>query len=595
MAWLVGFVFVTLFSWNYFNLEIDFEKQGNTGKGSKPVFTDPVLPRFATSPARYWKWLLIFWFITFILWLLVAYFIDQQAGSSQDSGIIEWYKYYPPVFAAFLIIGMPNVIPKELNIINILQKIRDFAHSRAKIPDKAFTIFSNIMKRDLMISESDMEKAIEHVGHDYLMEQDFANSEDPSEYNSIEKNWIKICHFKTKIDFLTENAGSKYTANLNNPELVHTQAEDNFNIIKQDIKEYKHSLPTFSKASLQERTRLLLKQFSKIIVCLVFASEPSEKLIFNKLQQLGINCKEKPRYEINISFLLVGLTIFAFVTFIVAYVLGMNFGDKSIDATKSIQIGFGAVLVICAPIICVFGVKIGFNEIWPVRGQYSDRRHTPWIVMFFMGIGLGILSIFLTAYTGLFGEKSWTLYIPYALLSCFSMTFAAVVIDSKPRIFRKTAALVRILFDGFIGLIGFFIFGLIATICVKNLRAPDLTIEFIDTQKYTLILLTIIGFVSGVIISFFSEIGNQIENESEELSLNLSEYLLPALDHTDASLFNISDLNKSFQGKKETLSPEFCEYLTKKGCMTEEDDLTEKCIDFLTDLRKTNACKKQIA
>jgi hypothetical protein len=579
LAWLLGGTIVAVFSWNYFNLEAYYFD--NPKKGQKPLFTEPVLPRFATSPARYWKWFSVFLFITLLLYFLVAYFLDQQVGTIQGASSLEWYKAYNQIFAALLISGLANAVPKEFVFIDILKLLRNFTHMRAKIPERAVTIFRNIMNNDLNIKNVDAKSAIDFVGRDYLTEEDFAETGDSLEPNTIEKNWTKTCHLLTQIHRLTENAESRYSYNLSKPELVYDQARQNFDIIKVDIKDYKQHRSTYSRASLKERTRALLKQFSKLIVCLVFASETKEELIYRKLQQLGINCRKKPRYEINVSFLLAGLTAFAFITFIIAYVLGMSLRTTKISATTSILIGLGAAFIICAPIISVFGIKIAAGDFWPIRGQFSLRQPSPPIFMFFVGIGVGVLGFYLTDYTGLFGSRGWTFYLPYVMLAGVGAAMTATVIDFKPRLWKGAAFLERAFFVGVAGALLFFIFGFIATLWVYDPRAADLTSLFIKKNAYTLILLPSIGFLSGITISFLSELAIRVQNEAEELSLNLSEYLLPTLGYENVTHLDFPNLNQLLQRTKESLPPRFNNYLTDRGFLSPEGDLTEQSFRLL--------------
>lgn len=587
LAWLLGGIIIAIFSWNYFNLEtysFEIQKKGN---GKKPVFSEPVLPRFATSPARYWKWFSIFLFFTFLLYYLVANFLDRQVGSNPSTTALEWYKSYNQIFAALLISGLANIVPKELGIIDILRLLRNFTHMRAKIPERALTIFRNIMNHNLNISEYDLSLAVNFVGSDFLTEKDFIDSQDPSEQNTIEKNWTKTCHLKTQIHFLSENTESKYAKILSKPELVFDQAQQNFNIIKEDIKNYKRHEPDTSISSLRDRTRGLLKQFSKLMVCLVFASETKEELIYKKLQQLGINCRKKPRYEINISFLFAGLTAFACIILIIAYVLGMQIEKTNIDATKASLIGIAAVFVICAPLMSVFGIKLVSDEFWPIRGQFSIRQPTPPILMFFLGIGVGILGLYFTDYIGLFDKNNWAHYLPYTVLSGLGAIMAAVVIDNKPRLWKWGAALQRALLLGIIGSLLFFVFGTMATIIMKNITGTHLTWSFFKDQAFTLILLSSVGFISGVVISLLSEYAVRLRNMSEELSLNLSEYLLPALGYENVMNLNYSNLKQLFHTQKGSLPSKFDAYLVDKGILSQEGELTEQSYHLLkADLKK---------
>ena len=399
IAWSVGLGIIALFSWNFFNAGdyyLDSSSNSMPGGREKLVFTEPLLPIFATSRWRYRKWFLVFLTATTAVYILVAFALDKPL--SNDSKL-EWYRAYNQVFAALLVSGLVNVLPKQLQFLDLLRWLRNVTHRRAKIPQRAQSIFRNIMNFELNISDNHRQKAIVFIGKDYLDESDFEPAENPINQNTIAKNWSKTCHLLSCIHSLSSDANSRYAYNLSRTELVYDQAKSNFDVIKNDIKSYKSKKSNVSIESLTERTRLLLKQFSKLAVCLVFSSEIKEENIYRKLQGIGVNLRKRIRYELNISFIAISMLSFAFLSLVSVYSLALFKLTKSpMSSDQALLISLAAVLIICAPIMVTFFIKTMSPETWPVRGQFSLRQLTPVMTIFFIGIGMGFCGFYLTSF-----------------------------------------------------------------------------------------------------------------------------------------------------------------------------------------------------
>ena len=589
LAWIVGLIIIYLFSWNFFNAgDYSFDSTSASLKSNdRLVFNEPLLPIYSTSRIRYRKWFFVFFSIITALYVLVALGLDKSVGSNETT---EWYKSYNQIFAALLISGLVNVLPKQLQFLDILMWIRNATHRRAKIPERALSIFNNIMNFDLKISEQDIKSSILFIGKDYIGEADFAEAKNHTEQDSIEKNWAKTCHLMTSINTLTGIANSAYANNISRPELVFGQAEHNFNIIKDDIKRYRVSQNNISVESLKERTRLLLKQFSKLIVCLVFASEKKEEDIFKKLQGLGINLRKRIKYELNISVIAISMLGFACLSFVSVFLTAtfVPSSETSLTSEQIKLISLSAVLIICAPIMATFCVKIFSPDSWPVRGQFSPRKATPAIVLCFLGIGFGLFGFYVMGQTSLFGEKSWYDFWPYTLMAGFISAYAAIIIDSKSRIWSSLSATIRAMKCGVIASLGFLIIAVVSVMIVNEVNPNwDESKQVLGEKSFALWISSIIGFMSGVIISLLAEFSTSIKNEKEELHINLSEYLLPVLGYGGVTHMNDDDLNHRLHDVKDELPSAFYAYMKEKGFISANEDMSAESVNELkSDLNK---------
>jgi hypothetical protein len=200
LAWGMGFAIVYVFSWNFFNAGnyfIDVASGTADKKPDKLIFSEPLLPKYATSQRQYRKWFIVFLIFTTIIYVFIYLALKQQLVDAKAN---EWYTYFNQIFAALIISGFVNVMPKQLQFLDLLRMVRDATHRRAKIPEQAVSIIRNIMDYELNISATQIEKAIEYIGAEYLTEDDFINSGHQYNQNTIEKNWAKTCHLRTCID-----------------------------------------------------------------------------------------------------------------------------------------------------------------------------------------------------------------------------------------------------------------------------------------------------------------------------------------------------------------------------------------------------------
>lgn len=472
LAWIIGFAVVTIFSWNFFNAGdyyLDSPSVSHNADKDKLDFREPLLPIYATSRWRYRKWFMVFLTFTLSLYVLMAYAINEP---TQGDNKLEWYKSYSQIFAAFLISGFVNALPKKLQYLDLLRWVRNMTHRRAKIPHRALSIFRNIMSYDLDLNDQQIESAINCVGSEYLNKKYFALTENTMEQNTIEKNWSKTCHLFTCINIAGRDANSRYAQNLGLPELVYEQAIHNFEIVKDDIKSYNSNRDNIPLESLKERTRLLLKQVSKLFVCLVFASEIKEEQIFRKLKETGVNLKKRINYELKISTIVTSMLVFALLTWISVYALAIFTGKLQIDPSKTHLISLAAVLIICAPIMLTFFIKTMSTEIWPVRGQHSNRKNFPPVIMFLLGIGMGLMGFFAMSYTNLFASNAWYEFWPYTLMSGAISAIAAIVIDTKPRVLTIGMAAKSALLCGAISIVTFVVIAMFSVIVVGDVQ-PD--------------------------------------------------------------------------------------------------------------------------
>jgi hypothetical protein len=365
--------------------------------------------------------------------------------------------------------------------------------------------------------------------------------------------------------------------------LVYEQAKNNFEIVKEDVKKYKSNINDVSVESLQERTRFLLKQFSKLVVCLVFASEPTDKEIFSRLKGIGINLRKRIRYELKISIVIISMLIFAAVTFVSTYALAILSKDiNGIDSDQSLLISLAAVLIICFPIMLVFVLKALCPVTWPVRGQYSEYQLTPTVTMFFFGVMVGLIGFYLISYTGLLKTMNWYHFWPYTMMSGVISSLSAIVIDFRPRVWNLTHAGLRAVNCGVVALLLFFVIAIFSVIVVNDVKPEWQAIHTALTQhKFVLFMAIIVGFMSGVIISLLGEYSVKIRNKDVELLLNVSEYLLPKLGFKFVIYKDCDEINKQFSEIKNDLPNGLYDYLVSMKFINEEGSLTNNSIDKL--------------
>lgn len=582
LAWIVGGVIVVTFSWRFYNQEsyyLDRRDDGANANSLAMNFLAPVLPRYAASRTMYIGWFVAFQTFTLSIYVLAAFFLSQPGAdiahaieAAEESGAIPFiFTAYSQLLAAFLVTGMNNVVPRKLDILSQLRKI---AHRQAKIPEEARGVYKRISSADLQLAEVQKKQAIEYVGHDILNHDDFN-----ARIGTIERDWATACHLMAETRRLTQNMASLYARNLHNPKLQYDLITRNFERLKIEIKNRLENSSYTNEQLLSERVTQFLKQVTHMVVCLVFLSEPSRSKVYIRWHEIGVFLRVRPKFKINAPSMFTAMAVFSVLVATTSFILGVFTSaptvDDEINVTYSTNTSIATLLVICVPMMFPMLVKWGFSEYWPVRGQFSRSRQPAFYIAFFMvGSLLGLFGLYCTSLMG-FMDEHWSTYQPYILLSGAAATLMAWGIDRKPEVVEWKEILVRALPLCIAGIIVFFSLGVVAKIWSEQVAARELKFtEMLMGDPYLFLLICVIGAMVGATCSILADMCLRLRSELDEIGLNISEYLLPAVGYCALDEMDKLAIENLIEVNHDKLPEKFINYLEQKGLILDKK-LTE--------------------
>jgi hypothetical protein len=220
-------------------------------------------------------------------------------------------------------------------------------------------------------------------------------------------------------------------------------------------------------------------------------------------------------------------------------------------------------------------IKWLFSDYWPVRGQFSSSRQPAFYVAFFMvGSLIGLFGLYFTSLMG-FMDEHWSNYQPYVLLSGAASTLMAWGIDRKPEVVELKEILLRALPLCLAGIIVFFSFGIIAKIWSEQVVARELSIsELLLGDPYLFLLIGVIGAMVGATCSILADMCLRLRSEIDEIGLNISEYLLPAVGYSALDEMDKLAIENLIEVNHDKLPKKFINYLEEKGLIL-DNKLTE--------------------
>jgi len=585
IAHLVALVILIVFSWKYFNERQYFFKtekvEGNKTE-KKRSYVMPVYPQYMIPRSKYFLWYFIFFLFVISFYLLIFYTLSFNEDAKRvikgmiDPNIFSYlYMAYPSLLSAILISGLLPGLPKNFDVLNL---IRNFAHSRASIPNSAESYYNSIIDNGLVVTEENQNATINFVGKDYLSASDFKQRK-----NSIEHNWALTCYLFYKIRTWTKKPNTTYSKNRSKKPIAYDNFVENFESFK---KEYKKGLPgsnEFYAEYLENHARQILNQVVQITVCLIFCSESNDEQARLKFKKLGVGVDDILEYKIQFELLFIFLVFMFFLIFIISFGVDFLLGYSSaapekISGTWGRNAAIIGTLLFGLPIIAVFTIKSSLKTIWPVRDQFSGRKNNMLMVSFLIGIVLGIISFFLInklLLPGILGSKTPWLY---SILSGIAGAVAAYCIDRKPKEWKFLNYSLPALFCGLITSALFAITTCGIIVITENLTVQEFPSLF-DPTKYLfmIILSSALGFMISFFLSLLCDFTTKINDKNDLLNLNLSRHLIP---HVNVGQFKSKDslkkeIEKLITSDKHKLPKGYRPYLEENNLISHNGDVNE--------------------
>ena len=576
IAWLVGFLIIFIYSYNFFNAKRYYLEDPEGDKGDYVIpsgFTMPVYPKYLIDQWQYKLWFFSYFLINFALYLVfsIALYANKSSIDLSSLGNLQQliYTTYPQLLGALIISGLLPNLPERLD----LQKwVRDYAQTRASIPEVARGYYNNIINKGLRIPEDGVRRTIKYHSDAIVNDSDFKFRP-----QSPENKWAHICYLHFMIESYTDVANSIYSRNLNKAELAYKNFKRNFKRVRNDL--ITNNQRVFSPPVNLCIDRLF-SQAAQIIVCLIFCSEPNDERAKLKFKELGLRLAPDTVYNIRFDILfplsvIIFLAVFVLPFFIVALLdtFGLELPPR-ITGEWSYRSAVAAVLIVYLPILITHVVKYWSPNKWPVRNFFDRLKLGPPCLMFIVGVlvGIGAFYFLEIIFSGMF-ENGVERNLGFSSISGVTAVIAALHIDQKPKVWRPIRAFGRSLVWSF-GTAILFAFGC----AISLLWEQSLEIQAIFSRSFLLSNLFIIflgaatGFVTGMVISLASEYALRIKEPHRAVDLTLAHYLIPAVRKKDQQI-TANEMNNLIETTT-NLPSRFIHYLIKNQILDNDRKIT---------------------